>query len=250
LKSVLFYLYQIYAWLFFVPVALILTLLAGWSIVLVSWLFDPLFANRVIGRPWGKLLAWLVPMPVSLEGGENADPSRSYVVVANHVSQFDILALYGWLKLDLKWVIKKELRKMPGVGIGCEKAGHIFVDRGNPEQAKNAVNSATRGLDGSVGVLFFAEGTRSLDGKLLRFKKGAFRIALSGQLPVLPVTIIGTGDVLPSKTLRLFPGRVRIVVHPAIETMEDSADNLRRLMNQTRETIASALPEHLRDQLD
>jgi 1-acyl-sn-glycerol-3-phosphate acyltransferase len=246
LKPILFYLYQIYVWLFYVPFALLATLLAGWTVVLVSWVFDSRVANRYVARPWAKLLAWLIPMPITVEGGENADPSRSYVVVANHISQTDIFALYGCLKLNLKWVIKKELRKMPGVGIGCEKAGHIFIDRNDPEQARKAVNDATGGLNDSVGILFFAEGTRSLDGKLLRFKKGAFRIALSQQLPVLPVTILGTGDVLPSKTLRLFPGRARIVIHPAIEALEDNADNLRDLMTQTRNTIASALPEDLR----
>ncbi len=214
--------------------------------MLVATLFNPAFANRVVGRPWAKTLAWLTPMPVTIEGAENADPNRSYVVVANHISQFDIFVLYGWLKLDLRWVIKKELRKMPGLGIGCEKSGHIFVDRTDPEQARNAVNAAAGGLHGGVGILFFAEGTRSLDGRLLRFKKGAFRIAMGEQLPVLPVTILGTGDVLPSKSLRLFPGRARIVIHPAIEPVEESADSLRELMNETRVTIASALPAELR----
>ncbi len=246
LKSILFWLYQIYAWLFFIPLALILTLLAGWMVVLVSWLISSRFANRYVAQPWAKLLAWLTPMPVTVEGAENADPGRSYVVVANHVSQFDILALYGWLDLDLKWVIKKEIRNIPGVGIGCEKAGHIFVDRKNPEQARKAVNSATGGLHGGVGILFFAEGTRSLDGRLLRFKKGAFRIALSEQLPVLPVTLLGTGEVLPSNTMRLFPGRVKIIIHPPIAPLEDSAHNLLELMTQTRNTIASSLPEGFR----
>jgi len=240
-KTLLFYLYQVYAWLIYWPLAMILTFIAGWSVVISAWLVNPRFANRYVARNWGRIMAFLLPMRVTMAGEENADPSRSYVVVANHVSQVDILALYGWLKLDMKWVIKMELRKMPGVGIGCEKAGHIFVDRRNPAAAKKSVNEAIDGLGNGVGILFFAEGTRSMDGKLLPFKKGAFRIAMSEQLPVLPVTLVGTGQVLPSKTLRLFPGPVQIVIHPAIEPAEESPDNLRTLMNETRDTIASAL---------
>ena len=243
MKHILFWLYQLYAWLFFFPLVLILTFTTGWLVVIIAWLVNPRFANRYVVRNWAKFLAHLTPMPVTVEGAENADPGRSYVVVANHISQFDILALYGWLDLDLKWVIKKELRNVPGIGIGCVKAGHIFVDRRNPVQARKAVSDATGGLHGGVGVLFFAEGTRSLDGRLLPFKKGAFRIALSQQLPVLPVTIIGTGAVWPSKSLRLFPGRVRLIIHPAITAEGESADNLRSLMNRTRDIIASALPD-------
>ena len=185
-------------------------------------------------------------MPVSVEGAGHADPSRSCVVVANHVSQVDILALYGWLDLDLKWVMKKELRKLPGVGIGCEKAGHIFIDRKNPAEAKQTVNAALERLHEGIGILFFAEGTRSLDGRLGPFKKGAFRIAASQQLPILPVTLVGTGEVLPAKTLRLFPGRVRVVIHPPIEPVPDNPDAINDLMNRTRDTIASALPEAYR----
>jgi len=246
LKKSALYLYQVYAYLIYWPLAIILTFIAGWLVVIFAWSINPRFANRYIARSWAKLLAGLLPMPVTVEGAENADPSRSYVVVANHVSQVDILALYGWLLLDLKWVIKQELRKMPGVGIGCEKAGHIFVDRKNPAAARKAVNQATGGLGNGVGILFFAEGTRSLDGKLLPFKTGAFRIAMSEQLPILPVTLAGTGDVLPSKTLRLFPGRIRVIIHPAIEAAKEGPDNLRDLMNRARDTIASGLNEDYR----
>lgn len=242
MKTILFWLYQVYAWLIFIPLALVITLLSGWAVVLVAWLVNPRFAGRHIARRWARLLARLTPMPVTVEGADHADPSRSYVVVANHVSQFDILALYGWLDLDLKWVIKKELRKMPGVGIGCEKAGHIFVDRQNPALARAAVNKALGKLHGGVGILFFAEGTRSLDGRLLPFKKGAFRIAQAEQLPVLPITLLGTEKVLPSKTLRLFPGRVRVVIHPPIQPGPDNPASLVDLMKRTRDTIASALP--------
>jgi 1-acyl-sn-glycerol-3-phosphate acyltransferase len=96
-------------------------------------------------------------------------------------------------------------------------------------------------------VLFFAEGTRSPDGRLQSFKKGAFRVAASQHLPVLPVTIIGTRDIQKPRSLMIFPGRIRMVIHPAIEVQGgDNAETVRELMTRTREAIASALPAELR----
>ncbi len=183
MKRIAFWLYQIYAWLIFYPVGLILTLSAGWLTMLVSMIWTPRIASRHIAANWGKLMCWLTPVLVTVDGAENADPNRTYVVVSNHQSQFDIFLVYGWLNLDLKWVLKAELRKVPGVGIGCEKAGHIFVDRRNPEKARTSVIDALARVGDGVGVLFFAEGTRSPDGKLRPFKKGAFRVAATQQLP-------------------------------------------------------------------
>lgn len=243
MKKILFWLYQPYAWLFFIPLTCVLSFIAGWLVALCSVIINPRFASQQVAARWARLVSWLTPMIVAVEGEENTHPDRTYVVVSNHASQYDILLVYGWLRLDLKWVIKKEVRKLPGIGIGCEKAGHIFIDRRRPEQAKRAVNEALSRLGDGVGILFFAEGTRSLDGKLLPFKKGAFRIAMDHQLPVLPVTLLGTRDILPAKTLRLFPGRARMIIHPAIEPGEM---DLRGLMQAARVAITSALPEEKR----
>ncbi len=139
--------------------------------------------------------------------------------------------------------MKKELRKIPGLGLGCEKAGHIFVDRTNPRAAQAAVVEALQRLGNGIGILFFVEGTRSLDGRLLPFKKGAYRIAIEQQIPILPVTVSGTRDILPARTLRLFPGRGIMTIHPAIETTGLELKDLDQLMKQSIRAIASALPE-------
>ncbi len=246
MKRIAFWLYQFYVFLVLTPVGLLLTLIAGWLTVLVAVLSSPRIASRYVAANWARLIAFLTPVWVTVEGAENADPGRSYVVVCNHQSQYDIFLVYGWLKLDLKWVLKAELRKVPGVGIGCEKAGHIYVDRSNPEKARKAVQDALDSVGDGVGILFFAEGTRSPDGKLRPFKKGAFRVATSQGLPILPVTIIGTRDIQKPKSLFIFPGKIRMVVHPAIEVGEDDAESINRLMAQTRQAIAAALPEELR----
>ena len=246
MKRIAFWLYQVYIWLIFYPVGLLLTLSAGWLTMLVSMIWTPRIASRYIAANWGKLLCWLTPVHVTVEGAENADPGKTYVVVCNHQSQYDIFLVYGWLKLDLKWVLKAELRKVPGVGIGCEKAGHIFVDRKNIEQAQKSISDALERVGNGVGVLFFAEGTRSMDGKLRPFKKGAFRVATSQKLPVLPITLIGTRDVQKPKSMMIFPGRLRMVIHPAIEVGDgEEAVDIRKLMDKTSAAIASVLPAEL-----
>ncbi len=158
MKRIAFWVYQVYVVLVFAPVGLLLTFITGWTTVLVATIASPRIASRYVAANWGKLICWMTPVWVTVDGAENADSDRTYVVVCNHQSQYDIFLVYGWLKLDLKWVLKAELRKVPGVGIGCEKAGHIFVDRSNPEQARKAVSDALESVGDGVGVLFFAEG--------------------------------------------------------------------------------------------
>lgn len=246
LHSVLYWLYQPYAWLVFAPVAILLTLLFSLLTIVASILINSSFAGSTFPVVWARLVARLTPMAVTVNGGEHADPQRSYVVVCNHQSQYDILLVYGWLKLNLKWVMKKELRKIPGLGLGCEKAGHIFVDRSNPRAARTAVMEALERLGNGVGILFFVEGTRSSDGRLLPFKKGAYRLAVEQQLPILPVTVSGTRNIMPARTLRLFPGHGTLTIHPPIETAGLGLTDIEQLMEQSRVAIASALPQELR----
>lgn len=246
IKRIAAYFYQVYIWLVFYPLGILLTFMTGWMTMLVSVLWSPRIGSRYVAAKWGKLIAWMTPMFVTVEGAGNADPRRTYVVVCNHQSQYDIFLVYGWLELDLKWVMKAEIRKIPGVGIGCEKAGHIYVERGNPEQTQQAISAALDRVGDGVGILFFAEGSRSMDGKLKPFKKGAFRIAISQGLPILPITIVGTRDIQRPKSMMIVPGKVRLVIHPAIEVTGNNQQDITDLMTHTRNVIASALPDALK----
>ena len=243
MKRFLFWPYQLYGWLIFIPLMVVLTLLFSLLTVTFAALVNPEWASRVFAVTWAKALAYLTPVRVVVEGGENAHREQSYVVVTNHQSMWDILLIYGWLELDLKWVMKKELRKVPAIGVGCEKAGHIFVDRNKPKQAAQAIKEALARMGKGVGILFFPEGTRSTDGHLLPFKNGAFRLSVQQNLPILPITLVGTRDVQPGNTLSLFPGTIRMVIHPAIEP---SGKNAGELLEETRNAILSAQPSELR----
>ena len=239
LNAMLRKLYKIYAWLVFAPILGLSTVFFGTATVILLFFLKPRLVSTLCGKSWARVNSFFTPMHVTVIGRENVDPRQSYVIVSNHQSQFDIFMLYGWLDIDFKWVMKQELRKVPAIGIACERLGHIYVDRSNREAALASINAAKQRIVDGTSVLFFPEGTRSRDKHMRPFKKGAFRMALDLQLPILPVTILGTRDILPSDTLDLYPGRATMIIHPPIAV--DSYDNTRltELINRTREVIAA-----------
>ncbi|NBB91572.1 MAG: 1-acyl-sn-glycerol-3-phosphate acyltransferase [Gammaproteobacteria bacterium] len=242
-QPVWFTLYPIYQWLIYIPLVVLATLVGAFLAVPLALVVSPRLANLWIAVPWGRILAWLVPVRVDVDGLDRIDPGQSYVVVANHQSQFDIPVVYGWIGLDLRWVAKAEVGRIPFVAAGCRAIGHVFIDRSDPDQARSAINRAVGRLEPGTGLMFFAEGTRSRSGELLRFKKGAFRVAIDQQLPVLPVTVVDTRQILPADSLRIRPGRVRLIVHPPIETRGFTAAQLGQLRRDCHAAVASALPQ-------
>ena len=217
MRAVLRLAYRFYTAVVFAPILGVSTFVLGLLTVLLAMVLPPRTVSWLTARTWARLNALFIPMRVSVRGRENVDPQRSYVIVSNHQSHIDVLALYGWLEIDFKWVMKAELRRVPGLGVGCEKLGHIFIDRSNRQAALASINAAKDRLVAGTSVLFFAEGTRSRDGRLGRFKKGAFRFAVDTGLPILPVTVSGTGVILPPDTRTLWPGHARITFHPPVE---------------------------------
>jgi 1-acyl-sn-glycerol-3-phosphate acyltransferase len=234
--------YQLWKWLVVGPVAVAVTLVGSAAILVLRPFVDPSTLSRVIAGNWARIVAGITPMPVRVEGRENIDPTTSYVIVSNHQSQFDILVLYGWMGVDFRWVMKKELRSVFGLGAACEAMGHIYIDRSDHQSAINSINAAKAKITNGTSVIFFPEGTRSDDGRLRRFKKGAFRFAIDTQLPVLPVTVDGTCEVLPARRHDLRPGRVRLVIHEPVPTAGLETCDLPGLAEQVRRTIGRALP--------
>ena len=240
-RQILFIIYQPYKWLVLFPWIILSTLFFGALTVVLVFLTNPSFASFIGGAVWSKLNSYMTLMFVSVFGRENIDKKQSYVIVSNHQSHYDIFVLYGWLGVDFRWVMKQELRKIPGLGIGCEKIGHIFIDRTHRKSAVEAINAAKSSIVDGTSVIFFPEGTRSMDGKPGTFKRGAFKMALDLGIPVLPVTIIGTREILPPKTINILPGRVRLLIHKPIDISGYSNDNLDELVKGTRDIIVGAL---------
>jgi len=232
--------YQVYKWLFFFPLLGFFTLVVGIVSLLIIWIFGQR-AGQIGGVVWARLNSLVTPMFISVGGKEKIDRNQSYVVVANHQSQYDIFAIYGWLPVDFRWVLKQELRKVPIIGVYCDRAGHVYIDRSDTASALASIDRAKKRISSGTSIFFFPEGTRSLNGKLLPFKKGAFKFALDLSLPVLPVTIKGTRDVLPANTIELFPGSAEVIIHDPISIEGYSEDNIDELIEKARKSIASAL---------
>ena len=240
-KRVLKTLYKPYKCFVYVPFIGVSTAVCGSLAVVGCSFFDPTRVSQTVGAFWARCNARATPMPVCVEGRENIAEGQSYVVCSNHQSHFDIFVLYGYLNTDIRWVMKQELRKVPFLGLACEKLGHIYIDRSDSSKAVASINAAKDRIKNGTCVVFFPEGTRSQDGKLLRFKKGAFKMALDMGLPILPITINGTKDVLPAKTLDLFPGKARMRIHKPVDTSGYKEADVALLMQRVKDIIASGL---------
>jgi 1-acyl-sn-glycerol-3-phosphate acyltransferase len=238
-RDVLRWLFLPYTWFVYIPCLIVSTL--GWGIIaMVIALFSPRLAFHC-GTIWSYCLCRLAFTRVTVEGRANAHPHASYVIMSNHQSQFDVLAFYGHWGRQFRWVMKKELRQVPGLGWYCAAGGHIFLDRSSRAAAINSLRAAKPLLGGGISVMIFPEGTRSRDGRLGAFKKGGFMMAIDLDLPILPISISGSRQVLPSQSMRLLPGTIRIRVHEPVDPKDFSIDERDRLIAEVHERIASGL---------
>ncbi len=238
MKRILIYPYQLWAWLVFAPYLGLSTLFFAILSLVIAPMAGPRVAGKYCGGLWSRLICYMTPVFVTTQGKENIDRNQSYIIVANHQSVYDIVALYGWLGVDFRWVMKKELRKVPFLGFACEALGHIFIDRSNTKKALESLESAQKIIVNGTSVILFPEGTRSKTGELGKFKKGAFKMACDLGLPVLPVTIHGTREIVQTKSLMLFPGKAKLVIHSPIVSANKSDT---ALMEETRQIMYEAL---------
>lgn len=241
MKKIFKLIYQPYKWLFFIPFFTVSTFFFGSLAVLLCMIFDPRLPSFLCGTSWARVNGWLTPMFVKISGNENIDKNQSYVIAANHQSQYDIFLLYGWLGIDFKWVMKHELRKIPFLGIACEKIGHIFINRSDRKAAVASINAAKKRIVNGTSVIFFPEGTRSRTGGLGKFKKGAFKMAIDLGLPILPVTITGTRDILPPDTADILPGKVEMIIHKPVLVKDYNEEKINELSEKVRNIIKKPL---------
>ena len=232
--------YQPYKWLFILPLLLTTTLICGIFAIIFALLFTPR-VGTIWGVIWARINSFFTPMTVHVVGAENIESGTSYVIASNHQSMYDIYVLYGWLGVDFKWVMKKELEQVPVLGLACKVLGHIYIDRSDTKSAVETINAARTKIVNGTCVLFFPEGTRSGDGKIRPFKKGAFKMAMDLGIPVLPVTINGTRNILPKGSLDLTPGGATLTIHKPLPVKGYHEENLTELMDRTRMIINGSL---------
>jgi 1-acyl-sn-glycerol-3-phosphate acyltransferase len=166
---------------------------------------------------------------VHVEGGENIDKEKPYIFVSNHASMADIPAVMVALNGNVNIVFKKELTYIPIWGWALRYGPFIMIDRSNPRSAIQSIERAVRSIRNGSSVIFFPEGTRTRDGKLQPFKRGAFSLAVKAGAPIIPMTINNTFKILPKGTLKVSPTDISVVLDKPVSTygLTDKNDELK-----------------------
>lgn len=239
------YLYRTYQLLIALPLIAIYTVITSLIVIIGCSLGNGHFWGYYPGKWWAQFIIRILMLPVKVEGRENLVKGQSYVFVANHQGSFDIFLIYGFLCRNFKWMMKRQLRQMPFVGKACEAAHHIFVDKRGASKIRATYDSARQTLQGGMSLVVFPEGARSFTGHMGVFKRGAFMLADDIELPVVPLTINGSFDIMPRtrdmKWVVWHP--LRLTIHKPIQPIGKGADNIKYLEQESYKVVMSGLEE-------
>lgn len=205
------------------------TLIAIWTItsillatIVVLITVQRQLAVRMAYSLWSPVILKIAGVKLIIEGLENINKSKSHIFVANHQSFIDIPILFRAIPVNLHFVAKKEIKKMPFIGWFMMLTGMIFIDRSNRQKAYTSIKKAGEMIKRGKNVLTYPEGTRSKNGKMGLFKKGSFIIATDNGIPIMPIAIINAEKIWPTGTNKLTPGTVTVRIGKPIEvTNED-----------------------------
>ena len=237
------YLYRIYQVLIALPLLVVATTVLALVTILGSALGMSRFFGYWPGHIWARIFCWLTFVRVKVSGRGNIDRNTSYVFVSNHQGAYDIFTIYGYLGHNFRWMMKHGLMKIPLVGYSCKVSGHILVDNSTPSRTRETMKKAEQQLSGGMSVVGFPEGSRSLDGRMHPFRRGAYQLAMEFGLPVVPLTIDGAYRILRRGSFLPYPGTIRLTIHPAISAPEGGRHELSELMERSYAAIESALPK-------
>src|SRR3954468_23090771 len=222
---------------FLIPLISIYTVVLG-TLSLLSSVFDNrgYFAHWC-ARTWSRLILLTTGVRVEAIGLERLEPRATYVFVSNHQSIYDIPVLFWSLPHQLRIIAKESLGNIPVIGWHLQRTGHMLVDRSKPDRAK-IFGWAARLTKNGLSLILFPEGTRSIDGRVGKFKAGTFFLALDANLRVVPLSIVGSRHVMLKGRLTAYPGRVKLLVHPPIDTTGLSSKDARQFAERVRQIIA------------
>ncbi|MBI1873506.1 MAG: 1-acyl-sn-glycerol-3-phosphate acyltransferase [Acidobacteria bacterium] len=197
-------------------------------------------------RLWSWLILATTGVEVEVHGLERLKSKTTYIFVSNHQSIYDIPVIFWSLPCQLRIIAKESLGRIPFLGWHLRRAGHLLVDRQSPDRGRILGQASQLARDG-ISLIVFPEGTRSRDGQLGRFKAGSFLLALEADLPLVPVTVIGTCSVMRKGQLSVRPGHVRLVVHDPLQPRDEAGHTVtdaRQLAEQVREIIGETVAKY------
>jgi 1-acyl-sn-glycerol-3-phosphate acyltransferase len=228
---------------FLIPAISIYTLVLG-AVSIVSSLFDRRgYAAHGCARAWSWLILKTTGVRVTVDGLGRIVPGTTYVFVSNHQSIYDIPVIFASLPYQLRIIAKESLARFPVLGWHLRRGGHLFVDRQHPDRA--GILERWRALvSEGLSLIIFAEGTRSRDGRVAKFKAGSFLLAIEAGLPVVPLAVVGTRRVMPKGRLRTEPADVTLIVHDPIQppaVPEPTSHDAKALAEQVHAIVAAAI---------
>ena len=192
--------------------------------------------THIMAQQWARFTLSCAHTKVKVRGQENI-LTRPAIYMSNHSSFFDIFAILGHLNIQFRWIVKKELFRIPLVGLTMRRIGYILIDRGNHQKAIQSMKLAAEKIRSGTSILIFPEGTRSIDGKIqYPFKKGGFYLALESGAPIVPMTVIGSREILPKYGMKVRPGTITLTIgkpiypdgHDAISLMEEVYNSIKQ----------------------
>lgn len=243
MKKILYCLYELCV----MPLFLIDTIVIALMTIIGCRVGNGHFWGYYPGKWWSEFVIRILLLPVKVEGREYLKPGQSYVFVANHQGAFDIFLIYGFLNRNFKWMMKRGIGKIPFIGPACKYSHQIFVDKRGPSHIRASYDQAREVLKEGMSLMVFPEGARTFTGHMGLFRRGAFMLADELQLPVCPLTINGSFDVMPRtrdwRWVRWHP--LKLTIHEPIMPIGKGRENIDYLKDKSYEAVMSGLvPEY------
>jgi 1-acyl-sn-glycerol-3-phosphate acyltransferase len=217
------------------------TLVMGLTVIALSLSVATARGVHRVARAWGRSILAVSGVRVQVTGAERIDRAAAFIFMSNHQSNFDIPVLLGHLPVPFRWLAKAELFKIPVFGRAMRGAGYIPIDRSDRAAAIASLQKAADAVAGGVSVVIFPEGTRSRDGALKPFKKGGFVMAVQAGVPIVPVALKGTFDIMPKDRLLIRPREVTLEIGEPIATTAYGIETKEALMDEVRSALQRQL---------
>ncbi|MFO7715233.1 lysophospholipid acyltransferase family protein [Desulfosarcina sp.] len=243
LKSILYTLQTLIIVVWTLPT----TALIATTVIVCSFFSRTGNGPHLLARFWANSILWVSRVKVTVSGIEKLDPRRSYIYMPNHQSNADIPLLLGRLPVQFRWLAKAELFKIPVFGRAMRGVGYISIDRSNRKSAFESLERAARTIRNGTSVLIFPEGTRSRDGRILPFKKGGFVLSVDSGVPIVPIIIRGTRDIIPKGRFMIRPAPVTMQILDPVETSGYSRKTKDALLERIRTILIDNFEKESRE---
>ncbi len=241
------YLYRLYQLVVCLPIVVVWSVIISLMIIVGCALGGGRFWGYYPGRWWGWLIVKVFLLPVKVEGKSNIERDKSYVFVANHQGAFDIFLIYGFLGRNIRWMMKHQIQKIPFVGAACRASHQVMIDKRGPKRIKASYDQAREILSKGVSLMVFPEGARTFTGHMGHFTRGAFLLADELQLPVVPITINGSFNVMPRMRDWHFVNwhPLSLTIHQPVYPVEQGSTNVATTMADSYNAVMGSLvPEY------